>query len=249
MKITNYRLSYGGEPIRAAMVADFHDRDPEPILAAIREAAPHVILVTGDVVHDASHTERAMAFLRGASIIAPTFCSIGNHETKSGEDIVSRLAATGATVLDNAYVRFGDLVIGGLTSGFGRKQGRCCQTPAPQLDWLDDFCGEGGTKILLSHHPEYYAPYLAHRPVDLILSGHAHGGQWRAFGRGLFAPGQGLFPYYTGGAYRGRNRLRGEQTLTADAPLMIVGLGLCDNAVIPRINNPEELIILDFLRN
>ena len=249
MKITRYEVEYDGAPLRAAVVADFHDGDPAPLLKMLRQVSPDVILVAGDVVHDETHTENAMVLLRGMVCIAPVFCALGNHEARCGEGIAARLAATGATVLDNEYVTFGGLVIGGLSSGFfGREQGRLKKTPKPKLDWLDGFCAEKGTKILLSHHPEYYPDYLAYRPLELVLSGHAHGGQWRAFGHGLFAPGQGLFPRYTGGAYRGKARWRRELLLTDGKPLLIVSCGLFNQTPIPRINNPEELLVLDFMR-
>lgn len=249
MKVTKYEIAYDGQPLRAAVVADFHDGEPEPLLQRLREVSPDVILVAGDVVHDKNHTENAMALLRGAVCIAPVFCALGNHEARCGKDIAARLAATGATVLDDRYVRVGDLVIGGLSSGFfGRQQGRLKKTPEPHLDWLDGFCAETGTRVLLSHHPEYYPAYLAERPLELVLSGHAHGGQWRAFGRGLFAPGQGLFPRYTGGAYRGKRRLTRALSLTVGEPLLIVSRGLFNQTSIPRINNPEELLVLDFSR-
>ena len=88
-----------------------------------------------------------------------------------------------------------------------------------------------GYKVLLSHHPEYYPEYIKDLDIDLILSGHAHGGQLRFFGRGLFAPGQGLLPKYTSGIHDGR---------------MIVSRGLANNAPpIPRLFNSKELIFID----
>ncbi|MBQ3816071.1 MAG: metallophosphoesterase, partial [Clostridia bacterium] len=59
-----------------------------------------------------------------------------------------------------------------------------------------------GFHILLCHHPEYWEPLVHGRRIELTVSGHAHGGQWRIFGRGVYAPGQGLFPRYTSGLYR-----------------------------------------------
>ena len=247
MRITKYQIKTKSAPLRAAVVADFHDDDPAPLLETLRQMSPDVIWVAGDVVHDEDHTKNAMAFLREAVCIAPVFCSLGNHEARC-TDIAARLKATGAVVLDDRYLCFGDYVIGGLRSGFtGKKQGRLEKTPKPRLDWLDGFCAEKGTKILLSHHPEYYEEYLLGRPVGIVLSGHAHGGQWRAFGRGLFAPGQGLFPKYTSGAYGGKRPLRGVLDGEGDEPILIVSRGYHSRGWIPRINNPEEILLLEFL--
>lgn len=245
MRVTKYTVECG-VCLRAALVADFHNGEAAPLLETLREVRPDIILVAGDAVHDGRNTENAFAFLRGAVCIAPVFCALGNHEAKCGTDIGKRLAATGARVLDNEYVKLGGLVIGGLSSGyFGKKQGRLKKTPPPDLEWLDGFCAEDGVKVLLSHHPEYYPRYLSECPIDLVLSGHAHGGQWRAFGWGLFAPGQGLFPRYTAGAYLGKAKQKGALSLLGGKPILIVSRGLFNHTSIPRINNPEELILLE----
>ncbi|MEG2857947.1 MAG: metallophosphoesterase, partial [Clostridia bacterium] len=92
--------------------------------------------------------------------------------------------------------------------------------------------------ILLSHRPELFDEY-AKCDFDLVLSGHAHGGQWRIPGilNGLYAPGQGLFPKHAGGQYAmGDN-------------LMIVSRGLARGGnVIPRIFNRPELVIIDLMQ-
>ena len=103
--------------------------------------------------------------------------------------------------------------------------------------WLDDFERQPGYRILLSHHPEYWCmrePMLRDRIIDLVLSGHAHGGQWQLLGRGILAPGQGFFPKYTHGMHFGP---RGR---------MIVSRGLHNPfAYIPRWGNPCELIYVE----
>ena len=105
-------------------------------------------------------------------------------------------------------------------------------TPPPNLKWLGNFAALSGYKILLNHHPEYYPEYIKELDIDLILSGHAHGGQIRFFGTGLFAPGQGFFPKYTSGIHDGR---------------LIVSRGLANNAPpIPRLFNSRELIFINF---
>jgi len=94
--------------------------------------------------------------------------------------------------------------------------------------------GIKGYKILLCHHPEYYERYIRGLDIDLTLSGHAHGGQIRIFGQGLFAPGQGILPQVTSGLYDGR---------------LIVSRGLCNTAwPIPRLNNETELVMVELMR-
>ena len=84
--------------------------------------------------------------------------------------------------------------------------------------------------MLLCHHPEYYKKYLYNKDIDLIVSGHAHGGQWRIFGRGVFAPGQGLFPKYTSGVHDGR---------------LVISKGIKPSGRIPRIFNTPEVVIVE----
>ena len=93
-----------------------------------------------------------------------------------------------------------------------------------------------GFRILLSHHPEYHPRYLADRQIHLTVSGHAHGGQWRIGSRGVYAPGQGLFPKYVGGLYP-----IGNGTLC-------VSRGMRNTVRIPRFFNPCEIVILDLIK-
>ena len=89
--------------------------------------------------------------------------------------------------------------------------------------------------LLLAHRPEFFDVYTQY-DFDLVLSGHAHGGQWRIPGliNGLFSPNQGWFPKYAGGRY-------GE-----DGTIMIVSRGLANNVgAIPRIFNPPELVVVE----
>ena len=97
----------------------------------------------------------------------------------------------------------------------------------PELTWLDGFCAEPGYHILLCHHPEYYPRWLRERPIELILSGHAHGGQVRILGQGLYAPGQGVLPKLTSGVTEGR---------------LVISRGLANCQRVPRLFNPPELV-------
>ena len=103
-----------------------------------------------------------------------------------------------------------------------------------QLDALKAQAQEANFTILLTHRPELFERYVA-RGFDLVLCGHAHGGQWRIPGvlNGLLAPNQGLFPPYAGGRYE-----RGNTT-------MIVSRGLAkETTFVPRILNPPELVVV-----
>lgn len=196
--------------------------------------------------------ENVLPFLTACAELAPTFLSLGNHEWMLDEEDMERIAATGVVVLDNCWVERDGLVIGGLTSGYvtDYRRFRATQDGAerypkkedlsgiggavtasqhvPDTDWLEDFASAPGFHILLSHHPEYFP--LVPGEVELVISGHAHGGQWRFFNRGVWCPGQGLWPRWTRGVYEGR---------------LVVSAGLSNTASVPRLFNPTEIVYLE----
>lgn len=205
-------------------------------------------------------------FLSFSSALAPSYFSLGNHDRYLHKEDLEAMEARGVHVLDNDYTTDHGLVIGGLTSGrtmayrtnraavearersplygklyfFKRFTIRPSDEPRPDLTWLDRFQAESGFKILLSHHPEYWVEDLIHRPIDLTLSGHAHGGQFRfplkGSHQGLFAPGQGFFPKYTEGVHHGPH---GD---------LVVSRGLANTAGwIPRLGNPTEVVYIELI--
>ena len=232
MVITEYTIKADVEkPIKFAFLSDLHDSENGPLIKAIRSAHVNAVLVGGDFIHNDELCERGFEFLRLSAKILPTFCSIGNHERRYKGDLLARMNETGATVLDDRAVRFAGVCIGGLSTGYTQEehQSHWDRTPAPDVDFLEKFARIRGFKLLLSHHPEYYPLYIRDLPIDLTLSGHAHGGQWRFFGRGVYSPGQGIFPKYTSGMHDGR---------------FIVSRGLSTLGWIPRINNKPEMLVI-----
>ena len=237
MKLTHYesRSPHLTRPVRVASVADLHNGKYERVLDLLCEAKPDLVAVPGDFADTPQKRERGIAFLAECARKYPTFVSLGNHETKLDlPTLVPLLSRTGAEILDNRAVRFGELTVGGLSTGWshGVKQNRG-KTPAPNLAFLAEFAALPAPRLLLCHHPEYYPRYIRETSVEWVLAGHAHGGQWSFFGRGVFAPGQGLFPHYHAGFYDGR---------------MALSRGLCvTHRYIPRLFNPREVVILDLL--
>lgn len=247
MKTTVYTLSRArfGRSMCLALVSDLHGQEPTEVLTALRQAEPNCILMPGDIFErldgscDAVH-QHALHLLREAARIAPTFYSMGNHEDGACRSWSRRwrscvrqrayhpkdmeaIAQSGTTVLQNSFTVWDGLAIGGLSSGL------ICEGRRPETAWLTDFCRLSEPKILMCHHPEYYEPYLQSLPIDLTVSGHAHGGQWRIFGHGVFAPGQGLFPKYTAGVHDDR---------------FVISTGLKRSGTIPRLWNEPELVLI-----
>lgn len=234
MKIDRIHVHDTGikSPLNVAVIADLHGRPWQKIADALLSEKPDMIALPGDITEGSPEkSQETLAFLKHLSSIAPTFYSLGNHERLPTTDKLSSFASTGAVLLNNTFVKMNGIAVGGLTSGY--LTARChtdrLHTPKPDIEWLRDFSKSGSHRILLSHHPEYYEPYLRDLPIDIVLSGHAHGGQMRLFGRGIFAPGQGFLPRYTSGVYDGR---------------LIVSRGLSNTVPVPRLWNPTQLILL-----
>lgn len=257
--LTEYQWNTGfPQRITLALVTDLHEHDPSQVLPLIRQAKPDLVLVAGDtferhacgadprsrkdygMLARAAHgvllwlddllgrplaavrgdPANAYRFIREAAKIAPVYMSLGNHEWYLEDEDRALLAETGTTLLDNqdctVLVRGTTLRIGGLSSGM-------------DLPWLERFAEKDGYKLLLCHHPEYYERYVRDKNIDLMLSGHAHGGQIRMFDHGIFSPGQGIWPKYTHGGYDGR---------------LVVSAGCSNTASIPRWGNPCEVVVL-----
>lgn len=231
MKITRYELKTNNQKsYKIVILADLHSHIPKGLLDAVQTEKPDLIALPGDCIdYTVKDAPQMLPFLHALSKIAPTYYGDGNHELFQKEDILA-VNQTGVHFLFDKTIRHEELVIGGLASGYGfEKQGRWKKTPPPNMDYLKNFASESGYKILLSHHPEYYKPYLKTFPIDVIISGHAHGGQWRLFGQGAFAPGQGIFPKYTAGIHEKR---------------LVISRGLGNHTIIPRIFNRPEMVVL-----
>lgn len=224
IKTTEYNVTANLiSPLSFAFVSDLHDAKNQPILDTISGISPNAVLVGGDFIHSEVCFKRGIEFIGAVSSKFTTFVSLGNHESTVC-NIRELINKTDATLLDNSFTEYCGMLIGGLTSGVWNENN------TPDTDWLDDFSEKDSYKLLLCHHPDYYAKYIRNKNIDLTLSGHAHGGQWRIFGQGIYAPGQGLFPKFTSGFYENR---------------LIVGRGIGNKAPLPRINNSPEIIVLN----
>lgn len=197
--------------------------------------------------------ENVLPLVSGCVSVAPTFISLSNHEWMICQEDIVALESAGDVVLDNRFISYTvngvRLWIGGLTSAIvtnfqqfreekgGRYPYRPRHSHSSHLKtdsaWLSEFEKQNGYKVLLCHHPEYWSlrePWLSEKKIDLSLSGHAHGGQVRLFGQGLYAPGQGWMPRFTSGVYDGR---------------LIVSRGLANTAGVPRLFNEPEIVYVE----
>ena len=231
-----------------AHISDLHNKrfgaGQSGLLEKLEAAAPDLIVVTGDLIDRRRYDlEAAMEFIDGAVKLAPVVYVSGNHEAWSGryDEIREALLGAGVTVLEDASYVFARgeqsiTVLGASDPGFLTSS----YAQDPDVSGLSKFLGawerEPGFKILLSHRPELLELY-AEAGMDMVFSGHAHGGQIRLpFVGALYAPDQGFLPAYTSGRY--------DRSKTA----LYVSRGL-GNSLFPfRVFNRPELVIVTISR-
>ena len=216
------------EEMKFVFVSDLHNYPNRPVCDAIASINPTAVLVGGDFIQSKTDMLSGMEFLKTVSAEFPVFCSSGK-EHDFNKTLIEIIEKTGAVFLRNQSIEFHGIRIGGLNTIRLRGQPENEQEERIGINrkWLAEFEKHSEYKLLLCHHPEYYDLFVNEYRIDLVLSGHAHGGQWRLFNRGLYAPGQGLFPKYTSGLYDER---------------LLVGRGIGNSYRIPRINNKPEML-------
>ena len=208
---------------RIAVVSDVHLPDamlsPKQLASVVAAQQPDVIFLVGDLTNSYTYfDERGLRVLiRRLAAIAPCYAIPGNHELRLGRETLYRdiLTQNGVHYMRDSYA---DWTRRGHTL---RVYGMATRRPAP-------LAVRGQPAIVLAHKPNYL-PYYRRARWDLVISGHAHGGQWRIFGRGIFAPGQGIFPKYTSGVHENR---------------LVISRGLGNHTIIPRIFNRPEMVVL-----
>lgn len=232
--------------VRLVLLSDLHScnyREGQgELLDLVAVQEPDLVLLAGDWVDDEVSRldpERAYTAARALAERWPTYYVTGNHELWSGqvETIWKELEACGVISLagetETVTVRGQALQLCGVDDPAVGESAWSAQLAAVSST------GEDGLfRVLLSHRPERAEDYVG-RGFDLVLSGHAHGGQWRIPGilNGLMAPNQGLFPQYAGGAYDLR-----------DGATLIVSRGLArESTRVPRLCNPPEVVVIDLL--
>lgn len=248
LEVNEYTITSGSLPdsfsgFRIAQVSDLHNaefgKDNENLLTMLRKAAPDIIVITGDLV-DSRDTNIGISLRFAAEVvkIAPCYYVTGNHEARiSGYPALKTgLASAGVVVLENERIeldRNGEtLALIGVNDPSFQTDYLMRDAAAVMSGVLNRLAGNDTYTILLSHRPELFETYVA-SGVDLVFTGHAHGGQFRLpFIGGLVAPNQGLFPEYDSGLY------------TEGSTNMLVSRGI-GNSIIPiRFNNRPEIVVV-----
>jgi len=249
LKINEYEIMSNKIPeaftgFRIAQVSDLHNAEfgegNEKLIELLSQTDPDIIVITGDLI-DSRHTdiEIALEFARQAIKLAPVYYVSGNHEARvrEYEDLKMGLAEAGVIVLEDQKVqimREGESIsILGIDDPSFQEDYLFGDAASVTSSALSELQNESdGYTILLAHRPELFETYVD-SGVDLVFSGHAHGGQFRLpFVGGLVAPNQGFFPEYDAGLF------------SEGSTTMIVSRGV-GNSIIPiRFNNRPEIILV-----
>ena len=246
IKISSSHIPAAFSGFRIAQVSDLHNaefgKNNTELLKLLSESRSDIIVITGDLI-DANHTDVgiALGFAQESVRIAPTYYVTGNHEAASPQydTLKAGLEEAGVIVLEDeatSLERNGETItlLGLGDPDFTVKGDMFGETSAmvstKLRNLIDD---ESRYTILLSHRPELFETYTD-GGIDLVFSGHAHGGQFRLpFIGGLAAPNQGLFPQYDAGLY------------TDGGTSMVVSRGI-GNSIIPfRFNNRPEIVLVE----
>lgn len=256
LELSNYVLSSPKltAPIRVVQLTDLHNSEfgenNGRLVRMIQKQSPDVILLTGDMLNgDEPRTEVAVGLIEQLAEIAPVYASFGNHEKANenvyGTDVGALYAQAGAHVLERTYE---DVEIGGQTVRIGGIYGYCLpekylrtrEAREKEVEYLHDFQETDLLTLLLCHVPTSWIvnDNLEEWDVDVIFSGHVHGGQVRLpLIGGLYAPDQGLFPGRECGLFYSADHAR----------VMVLSRGLGSGVGVPRFGNVPEIVVVDIV--
>lgn len=229
-------------------VSDFHNNKisklNDDLVKEIKKQKPNIIVITGDLI-DSRKTDidTAIKFIKRIKDTAPIYFVAGNHEARISEyeSLREKLENENVIILDNKVeaLKINDDKVNliGINDPNMLPYAYSSDSEKIQSEITDTNYDENNYSILLSHRPELFDSYVENG-MNLVLTGHAHGGQVRLpFVGGLVAPNQGLFPKYTSGLFKGNDTY------------MVVSRGI-GNSIIPfRVNNRPELVIVQLKTN
>jgi uncharacterized protein len=217
--ITSPKIPNGFKDYKIVHISDLHSKsfgkDQKNIISKIDKLKPDIIVITGDIIDRKKYNEEnSIIFVREAIKIAPVYYCTGNHEAWSGKFEVSlenRLADEGVSILNDTskvLSKSGEKIniIGVQDPAFNTngylESYKNSDIIEGSLKKATELIDRNEFNMLLSHRPELIDVYVKNK-IDLVFSGHAHGGQIRLpFIGGILSPNQGIFPKYTSGLYK-----------------------------------------------
>ncbi len=252
LSVVTYTVPSGLEKsVRIVQLSDLHSwtfgEGNADLIAQVEALEPDIIVMTGDMLDKSDeNADVACGLIRALTNTAPVYYGYGNHEytwmKKHQESLTPVLSEAGAVVLDTEYL---DITVNGQELRLGGYHGYWKQPnmfEVTQEQWQREFDftlafeDTERFKILLCHIPTPWLDWgdIDDFPVDLVLTGHYHGGQIRLpLVGGLYAPYVGLFPEYTEGIY------------TGEKATCVLSAGLGASPGIPRVNNLPQIVVVE----
>lgn len=247
--VTSSKIS---EHFRIVLISDLHNHEfgssNAKLVVRIQEQSPDLVIIDGDMINgDSENDNVAVEVVRALSETAPVYYSLGNHEydyiDAGHEELTEDLEEAGAVVLNyqslDAEVNGNPIRLGGLYE-YGFESGMQSEEENERaVSYLEEYTDTDRYLIMCAHRPESFYPwdYADTWGIDLVLSGHLHGGQVIIPGLGgLYNSLDGFFAEYDYGQYK----LGGSD--------MIITRGLGSNPkILPRFNNPPEIAVVDVM--
>lgn len=250
LELNHYTISSDELPsnfkgYRIALVTDLHNcemgENNTNLLEMLEESNPDMIAIVGDIVDCyKTNIQVAIGFAKQAVQIAPTYYVTGNHESfvEEYDSLETGLTSVGVTVLHDEFILIEKedtyiQLIGLDDPSFSVDYFTGDSASAIDMALSEIEIDEDAFTLLLGHRPELFDVYVKH-DINLVLSGHAHGGQFRLpFVGGLYSPNQGIFPKYDAGLF------------TENETNMIVSRGIGNSQFPVRFNNRPEVILIE----
>lgn len=236
------------EELEIMVLSDLHEHefgeDNEKLISKVEEQAPSLILILGDFINkDSEDTDRVFNLIQKMNKIAPVYFAWGNHELEymdaTGIDLQADLESTGAILLEKEFVDLEingqEIRLGGMY-GYAFKGGYVDAAYMEKVEFLREFQDTDRLKIMMCHRPDSFIFGDASEAwdVDLVVSGHNHGGQVVIpFLGGVVGMDQGYFPEYVHGMYE-----KDEMNIFVTS-----GLGTSWK-MVPRWNNRPEVAVV-----
>lgn len=239
--VRRYTVESGkvSDSVRLAVLTDYHGCDyGDSLVPAVERLRPDAVLLVGDIFDDDMPWDCSEKLVQDLAAKYPCYYVTGNHEywSDEAEEICRIIENAGVTVLEQECaeldVKGQSINLCGISDPYANVDTETALNCA-----AEDIQQEGFT-ILLAHRPELIEKYVAIGVFDLVVSGHAHGGQARIPGliNGLFAPHQGWLPKYAGGLY------------AVEGTTLVVSRGLArESTRLPRIFNRPELVLVEII--
>ena len=235
--IDNNKISKDFNNFKIAHISDFHNLKSKYLINGIienlRKEKPDIIVITGDLIHQ-NNNSNALFLISKIKDISKIYYVRGNHEKRSNNysSLQDGLIKNGVIILNNQKeeikINNKSINIVGVDDPYNKRDKKDTSNVLKSINNIN--YDRSKFTVLLCHRPELFPTYVKSK-VDLVFTGHAHGGQVRVpFIGGLYAPNQGILPKYTSGLYQ------------KDNTSMIVSRGLGNSGFPFRVNNRPNLI-------